>query len=40
MIDVTPFVNPFRKPVVATGGVIIVEKNGKQYKKVVGANGK
>lgn len=40
MIDVTPFVNPFRKPVVPTSGIVIVEKNGKKYKKVVGPNGK
>lgn len=40
MIDKTPFINPFRQPVKQTGGVIIVEKNGKKYKKLVKANGK
>lgn len=40
MIDVTPFVNPFRKTEAKSGGVIIVEKNGKKYKKLVGSNGK
>lgn len=40
MIEVTPFVNPFRKPEAKTAGVIIVEKNGRKYKKLVGANGK
>lgn len=35
MIEVTPFVNPFKKPVPTQDGIEIVHKNGKTYKKVV-----
>lgn len=35
MIDVTPFVNPFKKTVPAQDGIEIIHKNGKTYKRVV-----